>query len=48
VENYYFSPEWRDDVIREAKAELTELMRTAGITGETHIEVGAIPDAVVE
>jgi len=48
VENYYFSPEWRDDVMREARVELTELMRTAGITGETHTEVGPIPDAVVE
>jgi nucleotide-binding universal stress UspA family protein len=48
LEDYYVSPEWRADVIRAARTKLTELLQNDGISGEIHIEVGSIPDAVAE
>ena len=48
TEDYYLSPEWRAEVIGNARAELTELVRADGINGQIHIEVGSIPQAVVE
>ncbi len=47
-EEYYVLPEWRRRVIGEAEAEVAELLQTEGINGEIHVEVGSIPDAVVE
>jgi nucleotide-binding universal stress UspA family protein len=48
TEDYYSSPEWRGEVIGNAKAELRELAQADGINGEIHVEVGSIPDAVTE
>ena len=47
-EEYYALPEWRDRVLSRANAEVAELLQTDGINGEIQIEVGSIPDAVVE
>ncbi len=47
-EEYYAFPEWRGRVLSRAMDEVTELLQTEGINGEIHIEVGSIPDAVVE
>ncbi len=46
LESYYLSPEWRSDVINEARADLTQLLETAGTKGEIHTEVGPIAGAV--
>jgi nucleotide-binding universal stress UspA family protein len=48
TEDYYLSPEWRAEVIAGAKAELEQLLRADGISAEIHIEIGAVPEAVVE
>jgi len=48
TEGYYASPEWRSEVMGGAKAELVKLLQADGINGEIHIEVGGIPEAVVE
>jgi len=48
VEDDYLSPGWREKVISNDKAEVTGLMQIDGINGEIHIEVGSIPDAVIE
>ena len=48
AEGYYLSPEWRGEVIGEAKKQLTLLLEAEGVSGEIHIEVGSIADAVVE
>jgi nucleotide-binding universal stress UspA family protein len=48
LEEYYFSPEWRGQVIQEAKAELAQLLETAGIKGEMHVEVGPVVAAVAD
>jgi len=46
LQTYYLSPEWRSEVISEAKADLVKAMETAGTTGEIHIEIGSIADAI--
>jgi nucleotide-binding universal stress UspA family protein len=48
LEDYYLSPEWRGDVLKNAGAELQQLMETAGTDGEIHIEIGPVADAVAE
>jgi nucleotide-binding universal stress UspA family protein len=48
LEEYYFSPEWRGQVIEEARARLARLLETAGTKGEIHVEVGPVPDAVAD
>ena len=45
---YYVSPEWRSEVIGSAKARLSEMLETDGIEAEIHIEVGGLPEAVME
>jgi nucleotide-binding universal stress UspA family protein len=42
------SPEWRNQLLNDAKAELTLLMETAGTRGEMHIEIGPISAAVAD
>ena len=46
LEEYYFSPEWRAEVMERAKARLARLLESEGVNGETHLEAGPIPDAV--
>jgi nucleotide-binding universal stress UspA family protein len=48
VEEDYIWPEWRDEVIGKARAELTGLLDADGINAETHIEVGSISESVVK
>ena len=48
LEDYYLSPEWRSDVVENAKAELQQLMETAGIDGEIQIDVGPVAGAVAD
>jgi nucleotide-binding universal stress UspA family protein len=48
VEDDYLSPGWREKVISKDTAELAGLMQIDGVNGEIHIEVGSIPDAVIE
>jgi nucleotide-binding universal stress UspA family protein len=47
-EEDYIWPEWRNEVIGRARAELEKVLQTDGIEGEIHIEVGSIPETVVE
>ena len=46
--DYYASPEWRHQVIMQAKTDLSKLLQADGIVAETHIDVGSAPGAVVE
>jgi nucleotide-binding universal stress UspA family protein len=46
LQTYYLSPEWRGEVINDAKAELIQAMEAAGVKGEIHIEIGSIANAV--
>ena len=48
TEDYYLSPEWRAEVIGNARAEVEEMLQTAGIESEIYIEIGAVPEAVTE
>ena len=48
IEGYYLGPGWRDEVIREAMAKVTKFLEGEGVNGETHIEPGSVPEAVIE
>jgi nucleotide-binding universal stress UspA family protein len=48
LEEYYFSPEWRGQVIEEAKARLARLLESAGTKGEMHVEAGPLVAAVAD
>ena len=48
LEDYYLSPEWRAQLINDAKDEVQLLMEKAGTDGEIHIEIGPIAAAVAD
>jgi nucleotide-binding universal stress UspA family protein len=48
LEDYYLSPEWRAQVIDEARNEVKQLMETAATDGEIQIEIGPIADGVAD
>ena len=48
TEEYYLSPEWRSEVIGGAKADLIQLLEVSGIKGDIHIEVGGVPEAIID
>jgi nucleotide-binding universal stress UspA family protein len=48
LQDYYLSPEWRGEVLSDARDELQQLMENAGTDGEIHIEIGPVADAVAD
>ena len=46
TEAYYFSPEWRGQLIRGAKAHIEKIQSAAGIRAELHLELGDVHTAV--
>jgi len=48
IEGYYLGHGWRDEVIREAMAKVTKFLEGEGVNGEIHIELGSVPEAVIE
>ena len=48
LEDYYLSPEWRGDLINRARTEIAKSLETAKVSGEIHIEIGSIADAIAD
>ena len=46
TEAYYFSPEWRKQIIQGARARIDQLQTDVGVDAEVHLEIGDVHNAV--